>query len=150
MEDLVERELAATHRFLTEWFAGLRPRTEAHIAAHFVGRLDPGFQLIDPTGEIIGVDRLAHELWSAHGTGADFAITADSLRCRLGDGEIAIAGYHEWQRNAVRSRPGNNGRIVTAVFRADAAAENGLRWVHVHETWLPAPVVEQRFVGLKR
>lgn len=145
MEDLIERELAASHRFFREWYAGLCPHSEAYVAAYFVGRLDPGFHFIDPTGEIIDVARLGRELWASYGTGSDFAMSAENLRCRFGDGDIVIATYHEWQRNAVRTRPPDNGRIATALFRVDDSAVNGLRWVHVHETWLPEPVVRARF-----
>lgn len=145
MEELIENELAATHAFLVAWFAGLSPRSEAHLATHFVGRLDPGFQLIDPSGDIIDVARLGHELFAGHGSGVGFAIEADNVRCRFADGDIIIASYHEWQRNAVRATSRDNGRIVTAVFRTDDAAANGVRWVHVHETWLPEPVVKERF-----
>lgn len=48
-----------------------------------------------------------------------------------------LATYEEWQRNAIASKPADNGRIATALFRA----REQLRWIHVHETWLPRDVM---------
>jgi hypothetical protein len=145
LEELIEREVTGLHRFFEDWFAGRCPREEAALASHFVGRLDPGFLLIDPTGRVAGAARLGSELWAGHGTGDGFEIGVDELRCRHADGQIAIATYREWQRNAVRSTPADNGRVVTALFRFDESAANQLRWVLVQETWLPAGVVSARF-----
>lgn len=145
MEELIEAALERTYRFFTDWFAGRVPKEEAVMAGHFVGRLDPGFALIDPTGRIIDAAQLGRELFAAHGVAADFEINADEIRVRHADGAVVLATYREWQRNAVRSTPSNNGRAVTAVFRIDDAAEDRLRWVLVHETWLPADVVAARF-----
>jgi hypothetical protein len=144
MEELIEREVGASHQFFADWLSGRLPRREALMARHFVGRLDPGFTLIDPTGRMIPAEQLGRELWAGHGTGARFEIFADQFRCRHADGAVVVATYREWQRNAVRSTPPDNGRAVTAVFRIDDTAANTLRWVLVHETWLPAEVVAER------
>ena len=37
---------------------------------------------------------------------------------------------------------GANGRIATALFEIDEAARpHGVRWLRLHESWLPAPEV---------
>ena len=66
--------------------------------------------------------------------GPDFAIRIDSaVELAAGPGFVA-AGYDEIQAN----RPGLLRRRATALFRPDpAAGPNGLRWLAVHETWLP-------------
>lgn len=145
MEELIEREIAASYRFFADWFAGRLPREEAVLAAHFVGRLDPGFALIDPTSRMIDAAQLGRELWHGHGISDRFEITSDQLRVRHSDGTAVLVTYREWQRNAVRSTPPNNGRSCSAVFRIDEAAESGLRWVLVHETWLPDDEVAAHF-----
>lgn len=147
MEELIASEIEQSYAFFVDWFAGSCPRSEAALARQFVGRLDPGFVLIDPTGNVINVDRLGREIWGGYGTADDFEITADEIRCRHSDGSIAVATYREWQRNAVRSTPANNGRQVTALFRFDDTATNNLRWVMIQETWLPAAVVAQKFAA---
>jgi hypothetical protein len=48
-----------------------------------------------------------------------------------------LATYEEWQRNALASKPADNGRIATVVFKIG----DPLKWVHIHETWLPEAVM---------
>ena len=51
-----------------------------------------------------------------------------------------LATYEEWQRNALASTPPDNGRVATVLFEDDRA-EDRLRWLHIHETWLPEEVM---------
>jgi hypothetical protein len=48
-----------------------------------------------------------------------------------------VATCIEWQRNALQSTPPNNGRHLTVVFARDPEQPHGLRWLHLHESWLP-------------
>lgn len=56
------------------------------------------------------------------------------MRLRQLSAKHVLVTYEEWQRHALASMPPDNGRLSTALF--DCA--DGLRWLHVHETWLPA------------
>lgn len=47
--------------------------------------------------------------------------------------DAPVGTYEEWQTvDGVAT-----GRISTAVMVPDPGMPNGLRWVHLHETWLP-------------
>ena len=48
-----------------------------------------------------------------------------------------LATYEEWQRNGLASTPFDNGRLATVFF----ATGERLRWLHIHETWLPQEVM---------
>ena len=55
-----------------------------------------------------------------------------NVRPVLDTGDLVIATYEEWQRWS----GGSNARTSTVVFTIDSGARHGLRWKHVHETWL--------------
>ena len=55
------------------------------------------------------------------------------MRVRLELSGHVIATYEEWQRNALASTPPDNGRVATAVFERGER----LKWLHIHETWVP-------------
>jgi len=57
-----------------------------------------------------------------------------TLRRRF-DGHV-VATHEEWQRNALASKPSENARIATVLFEDTEP----LRWLHIHETWMPADV----------
>ena len=48
-------------------------------------------------------------------------------------GDMVLATYEEWQRNALASDPPDNGRIATVLLELGP----DIVWHHVHETWLP-------------
>ncbi len=55
------------------------------------------------------------------------------MRLREAGEELVAATYEEWQSGEEKK----DDRISTVVFcRVPEAAPNGLRWLHVHETWV--------------
>ena len=139
MEDPIDRavheEIESLHEFFVGWFAGtLR---EELLDECLRARFDPGFVLIPPGGELLTLDALEGALRSAHGSNPEFRITIRDVRIRHVSDDWILATYEEWQRNAKASQPPDNGRVSTVLF----GRSGPLRWLHVHETWLPEAVM---------
>lgn len=134
LQEVVRDEIEALHRFFVGWFSGSLAASE--FDAGFLQRFDPGFRLVPPAGTLLGLDDLAGSVRSAHASNPEFRIAIRNVEVRLTSSEHVIATYEEWQRNALASTPPDNGRVATVVF----ANARPLRWLHVHETWLPEPV----------
>jgi hypothetical protein len=135
---LVREEIESLHCFFVGWFSGRIEKNKDLFAAEFLKRFDPTFQLIPPAGNLLGLDQLAGLLLSSHGANPEFRIAIRDVQVRQYDSGFVLATYQEWQRGALASTPANNARISSAIFRVD----HGLKWFHVHETWLPREVME--------
>lgn len=135
-------EIEELHRFLVGWLGGTLPRTEAAFAA-FASVLAPEFTIVSPRGGVTERAALLGELEAAHGVhggpGKAFAIRIENVTLRHDGDGLALFTYEEWQEfgGAVA-----NARISTVLFGRDAAAPNGLVWLHLHETWLPGHAPE--------
>jgi hypothetical protein len=127
-------EVIEAHRFFTEWFTGVLPETDATWSA-FEDTLAPGFHLVAPHGVAIPRDQLLAGIRSMHGkhAGAGFKIWIEDFACRYVGAETVVATYEEWQDQGGEVR----GRLSTVVFERNPAMPNHVRWLHVHETWLP-------------
>lgn len=114
----------------------------AVFEAYFLGTVDA----LDRVEEVLADD---FTLVGAHGVTSDRAATMAAIRDGHGHTEalrivcsghrllweaddVIVAAYVETHELADRS----NHRQSTVVFRRDATAPNGLRWVRVHETWM--------------
>ena len=136
MMEKVRREIEALHKFFVAWFSGSIPESE--FDAGLLARFDPGFHLIPPAGIVLDLDGIATGIREGYATNPEFRIAIRNVQIRREfDGHI-LATYEEWQRNALASEPAENARLATVLF-ADTKL---LRWLHVHETWLPADVAE--------
>lgn len=136
----VAGEIDELHRFFVDWFTGKSPADadEEEFKTRFLDRLDAGFVLIPPAGRILERDRLETGIRAGRGSNPDFRIAIRNVRIHYADRSLVLATYEEWQRNALASTPPDNGRIATVLFNR---VEGVLRWRHVHETWLPEPVM---------
>ena len=126
--------MEALHTFFVGWFSGSLPEHE--FEAGFLNRFDPDFLLIPPAGTLLTLDELAAGVRRAHATNPEFRIAIRNVTVRrMLDGHI-LATYEEWQRNALASKPPENARLATVLFENTEP----LRWLHIHETWMPASV----------
>lgn len=135
LADAGAREIVDLHDFFVRWFRGEVPDTRA-VWARVADVLDDGFVLVSPEGEIYDCDTLLSGLRDRHGhhgPASDFTIWTRSAQLRHADETMAVVTYEEWQRRNGKER----GRFSTAVFARDPRGPHGLRWLHVHETWLP-------------
>jgi len=132
MPSVYELEIEELHRFFVAWFLGELPRTAENFA-RFTHATAPGFTLISPGGAMIDYAVAVEWIENAHGSRSNFNIWTENFRLHQHLDEIAIVTYEEWQETA----DGVTSRLSTAVFADDVTAPNGVRWLHVHETWLP-------------
>ncbi len=134
----VREEVERLHEFFVEWFSGTVPDRDEIFEGRFLRYIDRGFRLIPPSGGILDRSALASAIRAGHGSNPDFRIAIRNLEVRAIDNAHILATYEEWQRNALASTPPDNARIASAVFHAGES----LRWLHVHETWLPRDVMD--------
>jgi len=133
-EQRVGREIEALHEFFVGWFSGALAEDE--FERGFLRRFDRGFLLVPPAGTLLTLDEIASSVRQGHATNPDFRVAIRNVKLqRVLDGHV-VATYEEWQRNALASTPPDNGRIATVIF----ALGDVLRWLHIHETWLPEAV----------
>ena len=132
LETAIRREIDALHEFFVGWFSGSLPA--AAFDKQFTPRFDPDFVLIPPSGELLTLEQLSAGLRAAYGQNPDFRIAIREVQLRRVVADHVLATYQEWQRHALASTPADNGRVATVLFDRS----HGLRWLHVHETWLPA------------
>jgi hypothetical protein len=130
----IRSEVEALHEFFVGWFSGVLASSE--FEAGFLARFDPEFLLVPPAGTLRSLDQLADAVRSAHGTNPEFRIAIRNVTLRRQPDGYLLATYEEWQRNALVSTPPENARIATVLFRNSVP----LRWLHIHETWLPEAV----------
>lgn len=138
LESKVRQEIEALHRFFVEWFSGSVPATDNIFENEFLRRFDESFLLIPPAGTLLDLSSIAASIRSAHGSNRDFRVAIRGVAIRRTWDEYILATYEEWQRNALASTPSDNGRIATVLFRST----DRLRWLHIHETWLPKSVMD--------
>ncbi|MFQ5720726.1 MAG: hypothetical protein ACE5IK_14395 [Acidobacteriota bacterium] len=130
------QEVLDLHRFFDDWFNG-RVDGSDEIFQRFSSVLDPAFVIIAPDGRIVERDPLLEAMRQAHGgrAGGAFRIWIENESCRAAGTDLWLCTYEEWQASGDESR----GRVSTALFAPDSDAPNEVRWLHVHETWLPGP-----------
>ena len=134
IENAIRDEVEALHAGFVGWFSGRLPK--AAFETEIMTRFDPEIILIPPAGVILGRDALGEMLYSAHGSNPEFRIAIRNVKLRRELNGCLLATYEEWQRNALASDPPDNARVATVVFRHTEP----LKWLHVHETWLPEDV----------
>ena len=143
-DDPVAKEIIELHVFFEDWFRGNCNDSERVFKKRLLSRMDIDFRIILPNGECFYGEQFWPEMRKAHGTNPKFKISLRNFSRKLQIGrKTIVANYEEWQKDASNSKPANNGRVSTAVFVADNAAPNGFKWVHAHETWLPAKIVSK-------
>lgn len=134
--DQCRAEVEELHAFFQAWLDGSLPNSDA-VFSRFTAVTDPAFTLISPAGQVEDAAAAAQWIYAARGTRPGVRLWTDQHTLRCADERTAVVTYREWQTNAGVTTL----RLSTAVLAADPAAPNGLRWLHVHETWLPLPEV---------
>ncbi|MEC4018740.1 hypothetical protein [Streptomyces sp. H27-D2] len=124
-------EIVRLHDLLAGWLSGETARTPEAFAP-FAESHDPGFTLIEPGGKLLARDRVLTEVESVHGAAPGLVIDISEVQLIAESGSLVVAGYEEWHSGPTAGGP----RRVTAVFVREPAAPHGLRWRHLHETWL--------------
>lgn len=137
---LCATEVEELHQFFHDWFVGeLADTDEAY--ARLADALAEDFAIISPSGQVSRRDSLLEQLRGSHASGKErgVKIWIRGFEMRHEFGDLAIVNYEEWQEIG-NSR---TGRVSTATLQRDESAPSGIKWLHLHETWLPPSRVEQ-------
>lgn len=136
--DPLSKEIVDLHIFFEDWFNGSCGNSDEVFQDRLLSRMDEDFFIVLPGGMGIQGSGFWPEFRQLHGTNTEFKISIRNVQQRsCSQGDLLIASYEEWQKDAKYSEPSNNGRLSTAILIKDDSAPNGLKWAHVHETWLP-------------
>lgn len=133
-QNQISVEIARLHRFFIDWFNGIVPKTEADFKS-FTSATSADFQLIPPSGELIPINALAQSLYEMHNKRPRLDIQVKNMQIQHKLGDYYLATYEEWQLE--KGDEAWRGRVSTALLSRDPDTPAGLKWHHVHETWLP-------------
>ncbi|MEM8785148.1 MAG: hypothetical protein AAGF19_04775 [Pseudomonadota bacterium] len=137
LEDAISTEIKALHQLLQDWFSGACARSRPEFDARLTHRLADDLVLIPPGGAALTKADLCEGVWNGYAGSPDFRIEIRTVALRpVSLPGHALATYEEWQRNAVNSTPQDNARVASVLFALEHGAPK--RWLHIHETWLPA------------
>jgi len=119
-------EIVALHDAFAAWMG-----RGADVFARFEAALVPDFSMVGPSAKRLNRAGVLAMLAGLRGAfGAGFGIEIAAFAPLSAGPEFVLVGYDEIQAG----RPGPSRRRATALLVPDPA---GLRWLAVHETWLP-------------
>ena len=136
MQDTIyHREISEFFQFFSEWFDGSCPNTDEQFT-RIISVMPEDSTYIDHEGELIEAYPFFRDTirWS-HGSISKLHMWAENIQLHWEIGDLALVTFHEWSRASVVV-PG--GRLCTVIFRKNSDSSNGIEWLHVHETLLPA------------
>lgn len=124
-----QREIEDLHVFFENWLGGVFAQDGAAFE-RLEQALAPSFVIINPEGTESTRDPLITGLYKGHGSRSGLRIQIKNPSLRFENDNVIVATYEEWQDYAETS----TARLSTVIFEKLGA--EGLRWLHVHETWL--------------
>lgn len=136
IREACHQEIVRLHRFFVDWYHGTLPPSDQAWSV-LPNALAAQFELISPGGHILPLAALLETLRAAHASRdpeLGFRIWIREFECRHVCEETVIATYQEWQHLEGRDQ----GRQSTVIFERCGPEGIDLRWLHVHETWLPS------------
>jgi hypothetical protein len=125
------QEVEALHRFFEEWIGGTDAPSGAGLD-RFEGALAEGFAYVTTSGTLLDRDAIIAFVREARGAQPGLRIGIEQPRLLHACEHHVVAVYQEWQEAGEE----RSGRASTVVFERDTSAANGVRWLHVHETWI--------------
>lgn len=90
--------------------------------------------MVVPSGHALERERILDAVRQDHGSDTDALVEIRNVQAVGAHQGTAIVSYEEWQGSRTET---TRGRLSSVVFLHDDNAPNGLKWWHVHETWLP-------------
>lgn len=124
-----DKEIKDLHQFFEDYFVG---RIPSDAVVRFETALAQDFHLINADGSIVNRDEIIAMMHGGYKHRDNCKIWIENTQLRSKQGDIAIVSYEEWQTIDDIT----TSRTSTVVFRDDATQENGLIWLHVHESGL--------------
>ena len=135
--DQIVHEVDDLHNLFLAWYAGEPAKDRDWYNQMIARRMDIEFSIVSPSGATLARDEILTLIYDGYGRSGDFRIQTRNGRILRREGEVVLISYEEWQHHAVNTPISENGRISTALLAIDSDQPGGLRWLHVHETWLP-------------
>jgi hypothetical protein len=134
MYEQCHAEVVGLHDFFVAWFEGKTGKTENNFQ-RLSSVLAAEFEIIKPDGNRLDRKGLIDDLWAFHGGYRDmsFNIEIKNNQARAMQEGLFIVTYEEW----TQLEENLDARLSTAIFSIKEGTENGVEWLHVHETWLP-------------
>lgn len=126
-----KKEIITLHRFFEEWFKGNLPDDEKTFS-RITGVLCDDFLIVSPDGKITDKSGLTAGLKMAHNRWNTGTIQIKNIKGRNISGDICMLIYEEWQTTP----DGTTTRLSSALFQREENAPNGVKWIHLHETWI--------------
>jgi hypothetical protein len=129
MSNSIINEVIQLHQFFEAWLAGSLTKSR-ETYQRFESVMAEDFGMIPPDSELLPREVITDIIWQEHGAKApSFKIEIRNPSVRKLTEALYLASYEEWQFD---SEP--TARIATALMKEEPS---GIRWLHVHESWLP-------------
>jgi hypothetical protein len=125
----VAAEIRALHVEFERWNRG-----ESESSERIEASIPEDFTFVTPQGEVVTGRELRENFRQGQGQ-RQIRIRIENPILRWHGGDAVLATYEEWHEHADYT----TARQSTVLFTRDAAAPGGLRWRHVHETWMLPP-----------
>lgn len=133
----VRKQIVDMHQFITDWVSGKEP-DPASFDSKLLKYFSPQFMVVMPAGRGFGYEPFTGYMRTVHGSNPKFRIQIRNVQIRHRVGDVVVAMYEEWEKDAKDSTPSNNGRQSSMVLR-DRGSD--FEVLHLQETWLPADVM---------
>ena len=127
----IENEILELHQFFQDWYNNQLSPTDENFA-RCMKVLHPNFRIIFPSGDQVQYQTLLEILRNSHGSRKNMRIWITCIQVLHQIGDLVLATYEEWQEIDDQV----NSRLSTVLFQKAPTTPNGLRWLHVHETWI--------------
>ena len=124
-----EQSIVDLHDFFVGWFTGT---LEQVAFQQFEDALAEDYSMAVNSGAMLSRKDVIESIHGMYGQQDDFRIWITDVVVRHEYGDTAIVTYYEWQKVSGKTTR----RTSTVIFRLDADAPHGLRWLHVHESGL--------------
>jgi hypothetical protein len=127
-----QREIVALHDFFQAWYRGTADDRDFR---QFEAALADDFVIVVPDARILQREAIIEAVRGQRASDPGIVVEIRNVHAHRSDSDSAVFTYEEWQ---MRTGEPPRGLLSTVVFALDPNARAGLRWLHVHETWLPA------------
>lgn len=122
-----QREVDELHEFFQALFHGQIDSLDRADAG-----FGPDFTFVGPDGSLADRGQILQMLESGRGHSSQLRISVEAHRTIVETDALIVGEYIEVHEVS----DGGNRRRSTVVFDVDPEGPNGVRWRHVHETWL--------------
>lgn len=132
LEQRVETEITELHAFFEHWFSG-QFKERDDVFQRVENALHPDFEIITPKGDRLDQSEILDSIRAGFDAHSELSIDLKNIELFHVGSDVAVATFEEWQTEPPE---GPTGRLSTVVFTLDDDGPNGLRWLHLQETWL--------------